>query len=56
MLLAFDYGIMYISQGQRDVTHKALKSRFSILTLVRSISTYHIVHCDLNKAFMSVSM
>lgn len=47
LLLVLDCKIMYTSQRQRNVTHKALKSRSWILTLVRSINTYHIVHCYL---------
>ena len=47
---------MYITHGERCYTQGLKKNRSSVLTLVRSISTYHMVHCCLNKALMSVSM
>lgn len=56
LFLVFDYKFMYIPHEERCYPQGFLKNRSSVLTLVRSISTYHMVHCYLNKALMSVSI
>lgn len=56
LFLVLDYKIMYITHEERCYPQGLKKNRSSVLTLVRSISTYHMVHCYLNKALMSVSI